>query len=260
MKPFMIFVLVCLASGARLGSSAENTPDFDGLNDLVEEERGDLEFIKQNVDSLSGSIKDAAQMTINLADANGCDDNLLSQLNKIMDAGVLPHGIRRIETILAPHLVKTTNACISYLDKTVQTRVDAQFSDQVNAGVDFDTINYVASFYRGYASGFFSSDLMRELAWKLSKGDPRAKYNSEELELNHDQIQAAQDLDKYIIQPCQKYTTMYNGLFEILKYIPNLTDTVGFFQDRSPDFKAKTFTYIFCNSIRGNGEATSESQ
>lgn len=264
MNRVSIVVLMCLVAGASAAWFGSNGPDFDGLNKFLiakVDKKGaktNINVLKENLASLSGNIKEAAEISINFAEATECNENVLSNLVKLHAGGVTSTGFKRIEIVLKSHLNRAVKACVDYLDKEVETKVSDQFSNQVNSGLKLDTTLYLRPLYQKdrYHRNFFSAETIHNLVWKLAKADPNAKIDPEMDEVTGKRSQqvhkanTARAFDQQLVVPCQQYTSSHKDLFEGAEAIANFVG-IGDFVDSCPRaFRAKAFTYVLCRTVQ----------
>lgn len=270
MKRVSIIVVMWLATGAIAGLPRPNSLDFIGLNKFLvqkvddESPEANIATVKEDVASLSGSMKEAAEVSINLAEATECNDNVLSDLVKVTEAGLSLKGHKRIETVLKPYLIKATEACTEYLDQEVEFKVNDKFSDHVNRAplLSIDTVEYLTPLYQKNRphTGLFNAEFLNKLVWTLAKADPEAKIDKEIDEttgLVCQQVHkdnTARAFDEQLIQPCQQYTSTYKHLFEGAEATANLVGIATYLESRSNEFRAKAFTYGLCRTVQRHPE------
>lgn len=260
-----IFVVICVAITANAGWFGGHKSDFEELDKFLasksgnDEPNSNLAIIRQNLASLQGSTREAAELVLNLADATRCTELVLSHLIKVKEARLTSSkGASRIHAVLQPYLASLVEICTAYVDQAVELRVDGQFSDQVNGLSGIDTGRYLRPLYqaRQHHSNFFAADLLYNLTWKLARANPRFQLDNHVNELTGKptrkghKTNTARAYDQHLVQPCRQFTSAYSDLFEGAEALANLTDVDSYTTKRSHDFRRKAFTYILCRSIQ----------
>lgn len=267
MNQVSLVTLMCLVMGVSAARLEQNRPDFEGLNKFLvrrfdyNDPESNVVIIRQHLAKLEGPIREAADVVIKLVDANGCDDEVLSHLVKIREAGVTWSGHRRIDATLRTHLARMAAACTAYLDCAVESRVDGKFSEQVIVGTGFDAMSYLRPLYEGHNhSDLFPLRPIYRLVWKLANADPNPGLDEQNGKMDAqgwhhaERAYAARAFDKYLVQPCRKYILSNKDLFEGVAATGNVVDIGLYFYNRTKNFRTKAFTYAFCRIVEANSD------
>lgn len=256
MNPVSMIVLMCLATGASAGSLGGVGLDFEGLNKFLEGRVADINTLKENLNSLSGSIKEAAQSAINVADASECNQEIISDLANIKEAGLNPKGNKTVETLLSAHLTKIADQCAVHLDQAIADSVDTKFSSEVSKHGDLGSFTHLYGVYAGLPKrAIMIDEVLHGVAWKMAKADRSFHFDDESdkkkkfLPKVH-QANIARAFEKYLDGRCPEYATKYKELFEATAVIGYFVDPVKYIDHRSESFKDKALTYEVCRAMQ----------
>lgn len=205
---------------------------------------------------MSGSIKEAAKVIIDVASAKRCTYEKLETLAKIKESRFNPRGSKNIEVLFKPYLDQLAQICQADINQAIEEGVDSEFSDQVNKGGHYGVDGHVGPIFSGRSlTNFFSEKALHDIVWAMAQADPSANLAKETDDETGEYLpkvhhaNMARAFEQYLAEPCKEYLSKYGHFFERAAITAHFVGVQQFVDSMTYEVKQKVLTYDVCRAI-----------
>lgn len=305
MNRFLLVALVAILTSQVTGASCfgwtkrkgnKLAVDFDGLDKYLikkvkndDSQESNINQLRRDVDKLTGGLRRAAEIFIELASAQQCNDRILEVLAEGRNYSISEVGRSRAWPVIEGHLNRLVNLCEPYVDENVEKRFessdehlkhfaenvsprhvdwskhrvgdwiskDKPFVERIDVKDTYDDYELLFNddFKLRYEPKFESSASidaakLNFFMTKLAKLAGEPKdYFADERAGHERNFEIG--FNKYLLNPCKQFESTLGTLFEGFRALANIKGKGGvlYVTQRSAKFRCLAYTHKVCQAV-----------